>query len=197
MKLYIEGGDDSKLGQSRCREGFRKLFERAGFEGRMPRLIASGTRSAAFKNFVSAYKENGRSVAMLVDSEDPVNDPEKPWEHLKNRPDDNWDKPAGAGDEQVLLMTTCMETWIVADRAALKENYSDKLQANALPPLNDLEKRSRQDVQDALARATSNCSSAYSKGKHSFMMLGTLNPATLKPLLPSFARIVRILKQNL
>lgn len=33
----------------------------------------------------------------------------------------NWDPPTGATDNQVLLMTTCMETWIVADRALGRE----------------------------------------------------------------------------
>jgi len=58
---------------------------------------------------------------MLVVSEDPIADEEEPWQHLRQSPDDNWDPPTGATDNQVLLMTTCMETWIVADRALGRE----------------------------------------------------------------------------
>ena len=109
--LYIEGGE-SKEDQIRCREGFRKLLEKAGFSGRMPRLTACGGRGSAFDDFKTAHArlKIGNYIAMLIDSEDPVADLEKTWDHLNSR--DQWDKPAGATDEQVLFMTTCMETWI-------------------------------------------------------------------------------------
>ncbi len=94
-------------------------------------------------------------------------------------------------------MTTCMETLIVADRAALEEHYKTKLQNSALPPLVDLESRTRDDVQDRLARATRNCSNQYAKGKRSFEILGKLTPATLAGHLPSFVRTRRILDQRL
>jgi len=195
-RLYVEGGD-SKEDQIRCREGFRKLIEQAGFADtqRMPRLIACGGRDAAFDDFKSAH--SGRVadyIAMLVDSEDPVAEAEKTWDHLKAR--DNWDRPDGAVDEQVLLMTTCMETWIVADRAALREHYGHKLQENALPPLVKLETRDRHDVHDRLVHATRNCSNAFSKGKRAFQVLGALKPSPLASL-PSFARMVRILDSRL
>lgn len=194
--LYIEGGE-SKEDQIRCREGFRRLWEKAGFTGRLPRLSACGGRNSAFDDFKTAQAsaKAGHFVAMLIDSEDPVTDGEQTWAHLKTR--DNWDKPAGADDEQVLFMTTCMETWIVADRATLKTHYGHKLQENALPPTNNLESRSRSDVHDELAHATRECSNAYKKGKRSFVVVGELNPAALQPLLPSFARAIRILNAKL
>jgi hypothetical protein len=192
--LYIEGGE-SKEDQIRCREGFRKIFEKAGLSGRMPRLSACGGRQSAFDDFKSAHASRKESdyIAMLVDSEDPVKDLEKTWNHLKGR--DDWNKPAGAEDEQVLFMTTCMETWIVADRAALREHYGHKLQENALPALQNLETRSRDDVHDNLVHASRACSSAYSKGKRSFEVLAKLDPAVLKQHLPSFVRVDRILKK--
>ena len=131
---------------------------------------------------------------MLIDSEDPIANPEKTWEHLKKR--DNWDKPPAAADDQVLFMTTCMETWIVADPDTLQLHYGAKLQKNGLPPTDNLEQRHRHDVQDKLAHATTNCSNAYAKGKRSFEVLAVLNPSALAKL-PSFARMVRILDQNL
>ena len=136
----------------------------------------------------------GDYIAMLIDSEDPVIDLERSWDHLQRR--DKWDKPAAAVDEQVLFMTTCMETWIVADQATLKVHYGRKLQANALPSLNDLENQGRHDVQDRLVHATRLCSNAYAKGKRSFEVLCELNPSALNSL-PSFARAIRILKQKL
>ena len=194
--LYVEGGE-SKEDQIRCREGFRKLFEKAGFSGRMPRLSACGGRGSVFDDFKTAYalRKVGDYIAMLVDSEDSVEDLERTWEHLNRR--DQWDKPAGASDEQVLFMTTCMETWIVTDRRALQAHYGHGLQENALPPLTNLENRNRHEVYDKLVHASRNCSNAYSKGKRSFELLAKLDPAVLKQHLPSFVRADRILKVKL
>ena len=196
--LYIEGAE-SKEDQVRCREAFRNLIGKLGFAAgkRMPRLSACGGRNSAFDNFKTAHaqRQQGDYIAMLVDSEDPVADVDKTWDHLKSR--DNWEKPAGAIDEQVLFMTTCMESWIVADRETLKKHYGHKLQETALPPTNNLESRGRSDVHDKLEHATRDCSNAYQKGKRSFHVVGDLNPAALERLLPSFARAKRILKAML
>ena len=194
--LYIEGGE-SKEDQIRCRAGFRKLLEKAGFVGvNMPRLSACGGRNSAFDDFKTAHAKSraGDYIALLIDSEDPVSDIEKTWSHLKER--DNWDKPDGAVDEQVLFMTTCMETWVLADRAALTAHYGHELSVNALPPLNELEQRDRHELFKRLTTATRSCSNAYAKGGRSFQIVGLLSPVTLCTL-PSFARAIRILKAKL
>ena len=121
--IYLEGGGNRTEGNARCREGFRKLLERCGLSGRMPRLVASGSRNTAFDNFNTAHSNatGPEYVALLIDSEDRVSDIEETWEHLRRS--DSWQKPRGAREDQVLLMTTCMETWIVADRTALREHF--------------------------------------------------------------------------
>lgn len=194
--LYIEGGE-SKEDQIRCRKGFCRLLEKTGLKGRMPRLSACGGRTSAFDDFKTAHAKAGAGhfVAMLIDSEEPMLDIEKTWQHLKAR--DNWDRPAGTGDDQVLFMTTCMETWIAADRETLRKHYGHKLQESALPPTNNLESRGRVDVHDKLEHATRNCSNAYTKGKRSFVVVGELNPETLESLLPSFTRAKKILTEKL
>lgn len=194
--IYLEGGGDSKELHVRCREGFRGLLEKCEFSGRMPQLRACGGREATFEDFVIAHN-NGKAdyVAMWVDSEDPIVDIDSTWAHLKSR--DGWDCPEGAGDDQVLFSTTCMETLIVADHRAIKTHYNGKVQDSALPPLHGLETRDRHDVQDRLIRATRGCSNAYSKGKRSFEVLAKLTPTTLAAHLPSFARIRRVLEEKL
>ena len=177
--IYIEGGGDSSQLRSLCRKGFRKLLENCGFTGYMPRLVACGGRYSAFDDFKIAHanKSNSDYVAMLIDSEDPLKDLDA-WEHLKIR--DGWDKPLDSEDDQVLFMTTCMETWIVADRDALTKHYGSELQESALPPLDDLESRSRHDIQKRLSHATRDCSNAYKKGKRSFAVLEKLSPHELE-----------------
>ena len=196
-KIYIEGGGDSKELHIRCREGFRRLIEKCGHEKQMPKLIACGSRVAAFDDFKTAHKNKSgnKYVAILIDSEDPVTDIEKPWKHLNTR--DGWTKPSEADDEQVLLMTTCMETWIASDRTALKKHYGAKLTENTLPPLVNMEARQRLDIQNALVKATSSCKNAYEKGKRSFEILSELSPTELRQHLPSFKRFERVLKHKL
>jgi hypothetical protein len=200
--LYIEGGGNTKGENSRCREAFKTLLKKQGFSGRLPRLTACGGRGSAFDDFKTAHAnaQPGHFVALLIDSEDPAAMPEDPhqqqtWEHLRQR--DGWERPPGATDEQVLFMTTCMETWIAADRETLREHYGQGLNENQLPPTASLESRHRHTVQDALEKATSACSNAYRKGKRSYEILGKLNPAVLAGLLPSFARAMAILEQKL
>jgi hypothetical protein len=194
--LYLEGGGDSKELHTRCREGFRRLLERCGFQGRMPRLVACGGRDSTFRDFALAHtKANGNFVALWIDSEDALANLNEAWAHLKAR--DDWEQPIGATDEQVLFMTTCMETWLVTDRPALREHYGHKFQESALPPLNDLESKSRQIVQDSLTHASRNCTNAYTKGKRSYEVLALVAPTTLEQHLPSFTRVRRILEAKL
>ena len=163
----------------------------------MPRLKACGSRQSAYENFVAIYASQSSLdyIALLIDSEDPVANIDETWRHLNQR--DGWQTPPGAQDDQVLLMVTCMETWIVADRQTLNQHFGNPLQTSALPPLDNLEGRSRQDVQDRLERATRDCPSPYTKGPKSFEILGKLNPDVLEQRLPSFRRARRILSDKL
>lgn len=200
--IYIEGGGSgagSKYLKTKCQEAFHKLLYRMGFIGRKPRLVARGGRSAVYDDFVKEHSHNTAGyVAMWIDSEEPMANPEAAWEHLRTvETVPPWTKPEGAGDDQVLFMTTCMETWIAADREVLNSHYGLNLQETALPPLELLEGRGRHDVQDRLERATRNCTNAYKKGKRSFEILGRLTPATLANHLPSFGRVQRILDEKL
>lgn len=194
MKIYVEGGGDSKELKIRCRQGFRKLLEKADLP-RMPGTVAGGGRDSTFEKFKTAVSQ-GRKAILLVDSEDPVT-ASSAWAHLKAR--DNWDQPAGTDDEQAQLMVTCMETWIVADQPALHGFFGQCLNENALPPLNKLESRTRQDVQGALHHATKGCGQAkmYTKGSRSFQLLAALNPQTLKQHLPHFQGLIDTLGHRL
>jgi hypothetical protein len=194
--IYIEGGGSSKELHARCREGFRKLLDKSGLASRSPRLVACGSRDEAFDDFKTACRtEKADFIALLIDSEDPISDIEATWSHLKRR-DHHWEKPSGAANEQVLFMTTCMETWIIADRPSLKEHYGHKLQESALPVMNDLESRPRQLIQNALEHATRDCLNRYSKGKRSFEILAKLKPEELEKHLRSFLRVRRILNEK-
>lgn len=196
-KIYIEGGGDSKELHVRCRQAFRQLIEKCGFAGRMPQLVACGGREMTFDDFraAHAHARAGDFIAMLVDSEEHVAAVDQPWAHLARS--DGWTRPKDADDDQVLLMTTCMETWIICDRQTLATFFGDCLQVTALPSLHDVESRSRGAVHDSLVRATRTCKAGYVKGTRSFEVVGRLNPAALRQHLPSFVRFERVLKEKL
>lgn len=192
VKIYVEGGGDGKYLRSSCREGFRSLFTNAGVVGAKFQVVACGPRNEAFRSFCIALAKNDGPVLLLVDSEDSMSDISKTWEHLGRR--DGWKRPKGADDETVLMMTTTMETWLVADREALAKRFGKNFRSSALPPTNSLEVRPRNEVLEALESASKDCSGAYRKDRSSFLLLGQVNPKILQELLPSFRRALAILK---
>lgn len=192
IELYVEGGGDRRDRRAQCREAFRNLIERAGFTGRMPRIIACGSRNNAYDLFKTALLDGSAVAMLLVDSEEPV--ASAPWEHVQRH--DGWTRPAGAADDHVQLMVTCMETWLLADRAALRTVFGSCLQESALLPITDLEDQRREEAQDSLARATRLCGKdrVYTKGRRSFQVLAEVNPNQIR-VLPYFQRFLDALSR--
>ncbi len=197
ITLYVEGGGDSKETHARCREGFRKLIERMGFTGRMPRIVACGGRNATFDDFQTALRASTSFPMFLVDSEAPLESIGDAWRYLEQR--DGWVRPAGAADDHAQLMVACMETWIMADPEALAAMMGADLRKNALLPQEGLEARTKEEVQNALEQATKACGRErmYRKGRRSFQVLERLNPEALKKKLPHFRRFADALARYL
>lgn len=191
--LCVEGGGTNVL-NARCRKSFSDLIERAGFRGRMPRIVACGSREDAFDTFRTHHASGQGYTILLVDSETPVES--LPWEHLQKH--DRWERPAGARDEQAQLMVVCMETWIVADREALQSMFGQGWRSGGLLPVAGLEQRSKQEVQESLKTASQGCplNRRYEKGRRSFELLGRLDPVKLREL-PHFQRFCEVLEDKL
>jgi len=189
--IYVEGGGGTNDLRRRCRDAFTRLLINCGYQERAFKIVACGPRNEAFKQFRLRFK-NGQAenyIALWIDSEEPVADINKTWKHLATR-DSSWIKPRAATDEQVLFMTTCMETLIAADRDTLKKHYGSRFKLNKLPPLARLEERRRDAILMALIQASGD---KYEKGEESFRILAKLNPETLQSHLPSFHRTRQIL----
>jgi uncharacterized protein DUF4276 len=180
VKVYVEGGGNSaRYGMP---PGFQEFFERAGLRDRLPRVVPSGGRQKTYDAFCVALENPGNDTPLLlVDCEAPVQQP-GPWEHLKQRAGDEWDRPRGATDEQVHLMVQCMEAWFLADPDSLETFYGDGFRSNALRAWPNLENVPKADVMSALGAATRNCSTKgeYSKGQHSFKILAQIDPAKVR-----------------
>ena len=70
VKLLVEGGGTSRKSQIACRESFRIFIKKAGFEGKMPRVVACGSRNIAFDRYRKAVL-TGKEAFLIVDSEGP------------------------------------------------------------------------------------------------------------------------------
>ena len=176
FKLYVEGGGDSASLLSRCREGFRGLLEKTACRGRMPRIVACGSRSAAYDHFRTACAQ-GEPCLLLVDSEDLVTQGSS-WEHLRLRNGDGWEKPAQAREEDCHLMVVCMESWFLADKNVLRQFFGQGFNESALPTNPQLEKLTKAELFHGLQQATRSCKTKapYGKGEHSFQLLKQLSP---------------------
>jgi hypothetical protein len=184
VKVYVEGGGNhNKALETECRRGLQEFFERGGLRGRLPRVVARGGRQQAYDAFCSAlvYAQRNETSLLLVDSEAPVQQP-GPWEHLKQRAGDGWDRPPGATDEQAHLMVQCMEAWFLADQDCFRRYYGDGFRSGALREWVNVENVLKADVMSALRAATrdSRTKGEYSKGNHSFKILALIDPVKVR-----------------
>lgn len=194
VKLIVEGGGDrkSKSANRDCRRAFGAFLEEAGLAGRMPSIEAAGGRQQAYDAFKTAHTRDSRTVVLLVDAEVPVAAP-NPWTHLKTN--DDWDRPAGASNDQCHLMVQVMESWFLADREALADFYRQRFRPHALPGNpRQIERISKSDVEDGLERATQGTAKGrYHKGRHSFLILASLDPAKVTAASPHARRFIQAL----
>lgn len=206
VKLYVEGGGDSAALRTACRQGFTQFITNAGI-GQRPRVVACGSRQDAYDSYCTAVA-NGEDAVLLVDSEAPVaakyqkgQDSEwQPWQHLKQRPGDGWDKPNGAPDTDCHLMVQCMESWLVADPAELKAFFGQGFLQNQLPATaSSVEEVAKAQLYSALANATKNCKTKaqYGKGEHSFKLLGKIDPTKVTAACPWASRFVSELMKKM
>lgn len=185
--LYVEGGGDHNPSlASECRRAFQKMFEKANINLK-PRVVACGGRKQAYDQFCSELATGNNQAWLLVDAEElapalkPGNSAD-PWSHVKTRQGDQWDRPSGARDEQLHLMSVNMETWLLNDRDALCNRFGSKLNLAKLPPDDSsLETKTKETVYKALDDAVKQTpSKGYSKGSHSFKILAEVDPMKLR-----------------
>jgi hypothetical protein len=170
LKVFVEGGGDAK-NQPKGKdlrvdaaEAVHKLIARG--VGREIRVQACGGRKQAFDKFVTALQLDTTTPILLVDAEAPVADIEDPWAHLKTR--DGWAMPAGTDDDHAFLMVQAMETWLLADPAALASAVGKGYKPAKITKWASLEAATKEQMKDALGAATRECDPPYDKGTHSF-----------------------------
>ncbi len=196
VKVYVEGGGDhNKALQTECRRGFSEFLKKAGLVGRMPRIIASGGRHQTYESFRTAHE--GAATfdlpILLVDSEVPIS-AATPWEHVRQREGDGWERPHGASDDQIHFMVQAMEAWFYADKDTLQEYYGQGFRGASLSQRTDIEAIPKSDLFAGLQKATRDCGKGeYSKGDHSFKILEHINPSKVRASSPYAKRFLDVL----
>ena len=155
-------------------------------------LVPCGSRGDAFKAFRRAVRGGkGGVIVLLVDSEDPVKAATF-REHLERRDRWTFEFASGDSDDWLHLMVRTMETWIVADRTALKDYYGNGLDESELPGLDDLE--AAPAVDKALERATRHTGKGeYRKIAHASDLLRRIDPETVRKRCPACRRLFETL----
>jgi len=184
IRVFVEGGGDHRS-YTACRKAFSTFFGRMLGDRPRPRITASGSRDAAYRDFSRSLADDPDTFpVLLVDSEDPVPVGKSAAAFLRDR--DSWTNPLP--EEQVHLMVQCMEAWFLADRATLTQYYGDNFRDTALPGNPKIEEVLKNDLLDGLARATETTSKKrYHKTRHGFDILERLDPYSVQQRSP-FAR---------
>ena len=195
--LYVEGGAPSAKAEiaTACRRGFRDFLKKALGDRPKPRIVASGSRDEAYRDFCRSIESDSDTFAvLLVDSEDPVVKGKTAAVHLRQR-EKHW--KGAIPDEQVHLMVQCMEAWFLADKGALEQYYGEKFKRTALPANPKIEEVSKADVLKGLESATKTTSKGdYHKTRHGFDILARIDPSLVRQASNhANALIVRLLNE--
>ena len=174
VRIYIEGGGESKDTKASLRQGFSSFFKELVQVVQSKKIkwniTLCGSRNNAFRDFKNAFATHPDAfVILLVDSEAPVVK-QSPWEHLKLR--DNWDSP-GVDDTHCYLMVQAMEAWLMADIDTLKIFYGQGFKENAIPKNINVETIEKDVLERKLKEATRDTKSKgeYQKIQHASKLL--------------------------
>lgn len=198
--IYVEGGGPTPEGRAQLRQGFDELLKAQKQKARERRfhwkLVLCGPRGKAHEAFHNALKSKTDAiVALLVDSEGPVNglDAASRVAHLTQC--DKWDFQ-DAPAEHVHLMVQAMEAWILADTDALKAFYGQHFHESGLPKRPNLDEEPKDHLKSCLKRASKDTTKGeYEEIGHGSKLLAKLNASVVGARCPSFGVFTQWLDQ--
>lgn len=130
-------------------------------------------------------------VLLLVDSEREVTS--EPRQHLAAG--DGWDLTTVA-DNQCHLMAQVMESWFLADPAALARFYGQNFGAGQIPKRKNVEEVPKDDVMSALDRASRTTQRGpYHKIHHGAPILESIDPQLVRNRAPHCKRLFETLEE--
>lgn len=195
IRVYIEGGGDSRFGKDQLRKGFRIFLEDLYQEARQRGVrfhppVLCGGRNSAFDDFRTALVSHPHAFnVLLVDAEAPVI--ATPWAHLKIR--DGWDNP-GVNDDSCHLMVQTMEAWFIADADALASYYGQGFHRGAIPANPNVESIAKAAIETALVNSTRHTGKQkYNKIQDASRLLERIDPDIVRAKAPHCDRLFTLL----
>ena len=182
IAIYMEGGGEGNATKAALRQGmdtFLQPIKEAARDKALPwKLVCCGPRNEAFQRFQNAVNSSADAVnVLLVDSEGPVKH-QSVRRHLQAR--DKWNL-SFTPEETVHLMVQTMETWIVADLAALSQYYGQGFGTSKLPKATNLETVPKPTVERSLGEATEDTQKGrYHKIRHASDLLKLIDVESVK-----------------
>lgn len=195
--IFIEGGG-GKDSKDDLRRAFSEFLtaprEAARTKGVHWRVVMCGSRDATYKAFRHALRDlRDACVLLLVDAEQAVEG--TPREHLAAR--DSWDL-SFAVDEQCHLMAQVMESWFLADPAALERFYGQQFGARQIPARKNVEEVPKAEVEAVLKSSTAKTQKGeYHKIRHGAPILERLDPERVRARAPHCERLFQTLAEAL
>lgn len=202
VKVFVEGATRGRGGNSSaniaCRRAFAKLAERCGAINK-PEFVHCGGRShtwtAAWNEFLN--RKEGEIILLLVDSEQPTSlPPEDAWKFLATQPSEPWKDLGERNARYVFLMVVMMETWLLADSAALARYFGIVFRTNQIPNWPSPEDIGKESILETMAKATQECQRQYEKGQTSFEALAEVDPKLIAQKCPHAAYFFQRLKEE-
>jgi hypothetical protein len=133
-------------------------------------------KDETIKDFLRTLCENpGANVLLLVDSD--ACDDGKLLERLKQKVMWQRHAPKKVPLERIHWMVQVMESWFLADPAALKAYYKRDFKASAVPTRANVEEIPKKDVFQILKQAIK---AGYDKAAHAPKILERLSPETVQ-----------------
>ena len=197
IRIYVEGGGDSKDTRARVRKGFDEFLKEIKnivCEKRIRwQVIACGSRTSTLDDFNTALKKHsGAFNILLVDSEAPVST--APREHLSNR--DGWDL-SHINENQCHLMVQMVEAWLIADIPCLKRFYGHKgFSTSSLPKNPNVEQLDKHTINSSLKAATRRTQKGeYHKIRHGPEILKRADASKVRNAAPHCNRLFETLER--
>lgn len=181
IRIYVEGGGDSKDTKAFLRQGFSQFLadpvSSAREKGIRWQIVMCGTRGAAVDAFRTSVRQRpGVFHILLIDSEGPV--AARPWNHLRGRGEWYGEE---LDDQHCHLMVQCMEAWFVADVDALQAFYGPQFNPNPIPRNPDVELIAKARLTACLKAATrATQKGEYQKIHHAYQILQRINVNTVR-----------------
>jgi len=194
IRVYAEGGGDSKDNKAFLREGLSAFLQELVSIARTKKIrwqvVTCGCRRATFDAFRTAVDQwPDAFCVLLVDAEGSVQT--APWLHLQQR--DGWQCGA-LSDEHCHLMTQAMEAWFIADLEALSRFYGADFHQNRIPRNPDVEQIEKNQLEPALRDASRDTQKGeYHKTKHAWKLLKVIDPQHVRHASRHCERLFRVL----